>query len=142
MTSLTRKQVADAAGVTIEAVRFYEREGVIADPPRTASGYRQYPADTVGRIRFIKKAQRLGFTLPEIKELLALQLSPRTTPADVRAQAQRKIQDIQTRIETLQQIKTTLEHLVHACQGQGPLSECPILEALARYDTILEGHTP
>lgn len=130
MKGLTRKQVADASGVTIEAVRFYEKEGLIAEPPRTESGYRQYPQEAVMQIRFVKRAQTLGFTLPEIKELFALRLSSEATPADIRARTLRKIEDIDSKIQTLQQMKTTLTHLAEACHGEGELSECPILEAL------------
>ena len=80
MTTLTRKQLADQSGVGLETLRYYEREGLILEPPRTESGYRQYPLETAKRIRFIKRAQGLGFTLPEVKELLSLRVTPGTTP--------------------------------------------------------------
>lgn len=127
---LTIKQAATLAGVGIETVRFYEREGLIPKPPRTESGYRQYPQETVARIRFIKRAQNLGFSLPEISELLSLRVDPKTTPADIRQRAKQKIGDIDAKIRALQQMKKTLKHITDACHGNGPLSECPILEAL------------
>ncbi len=130
MKPLTRKQVADAAQVTIEAVRFYEKEVLIAEPPRTEAGYRQYPADTVKRLRFIKRAQSLGFSLPEIRELLALRVDPETTAADIRHRAQQKIQEIEQKIQALHSMKLALERITETCHGSGLASECPILDAL------------
>lgn len=130
MKGLTRKQVADTAGVTIEAVRFYEREGIIQEPPRTEAGYRQYPQEAIIRIRSVKRAQSLGFSLPEIRELLSLRLSPDTSVADIHQQALRKIVEIDAKIRTLQQMKRTLKTLTEACQGEGTLSDCPILASL------------
>ncbi len=132
MQGLTRKQVADHAGVTIEAVRFYEREGLIEEPPRTEANYRKYPEDTIKRIRFIKRAQNLGFTLPEVKELLSLRMSAETTPADIRQRAVAKIEDIESKIQALQSMKRILKEITEACHGVGPLSDCPILEALEK----------
>lgn len=132
MSGFTRKQVADKAGVTIEAVRFYEREGFIEEPPRTDAGYRQYPQNTIIRIRFIKRAQNLGFSLPEIRELLSLRLSPDTTAADIRERAIAKIADIEAKIHTLQSMKQVLANVTEACHDHGPLSDCPILETLEK----------
>lgn len=130
MSHLTRKQVAEAAGITIEAVRFYEKEALILEPPRTNAGYRQYPLDTVRRIRFIKRAQGLGFSLPEIKDILALRIDPQTTVADIRLKAQNKIQHIEEKIQSLQAMRKALQSITQLCHGNGPVSECPILEAL------------
>lgn len=130
MQGLTRKQVADNAGVTIEAVRFYEREGLIEEPPRTEANYRKYPDDAIKRIRFIKRAQSLGFSLPEIKELLSLKMSPETTPADFRQRTVMKIADIDEKIRTLQNMKRVLEDITEACHGKGDLNDCPILASL------------
>lgn len=127
---MTIKKTAQLAGVGVETVRFYERENLIPAPPRTESGYRQYPPEAVDRIRFIKRAQGLGFSLPEIRDLLSLTLAHGTTAADIRARAQRKIADIDQKIETLQRMRSSLERVTRACQGHGPLEECPILEAL------------
>ena len=132
MPGFTRKQIADRARVTIEAVRFYEREALIEEPPRTESGYRQYPTEAIQRIRFIKRAQGLGFSLPEIRELLSLRLSPETRPADIKDRANRKIRDIEEKIETLQQMKAALVEMTDACHEVGPLSDCPILKALEK----------
>jgi MerR family mercuric resistance operon transcriptional regulator len=130
MKPLTIGQVANRAGVGIETVRFYEREGLLEEPARRESGYRQYEADVVARLRFIKRAKELGFSLKEIKELLALRVDPTTTCAEVRSKAQAKVADIKEKIETLQRMKKALVKLTRTCSGQGPVSECPILDAL------------
>lgn len=130
MGSLTIGKVARQAGVGVETVRFYEREGVIDEPPRRMSGYRQYPPETVARIRFVRRAKELGFTLKEIKELLLLRASPDSRCADVRERALAKVQDIQQRVRDLQKMEKALKRLMAACSGRGPLTECPILEAL------------
>lgn len=130
MKSLTIGQVADGAGVGVETIRFYERRGLIPEPPRSASGYRQFPEKTVPRIRFIKRAQRLGFTLKEIKELLFLRASPESDCADIRKRARAKISDIEEKLEDLWRMKDALEKLTAACEGEGPVTECPILDAL------------
>ena len=130
MKPLTIGAVARQAGVGVETIRFYEREGLIADPPRRESGYRQYPPDTVDRLLFIKRAKDVGFSLREIRELLELRLSPDATAADIRKRTMVKIDDIADKIRCLQRMKQTLEKLTAACNGSGPVSECPILQAL------------
>jgi len=123
-------QVAERSGIGIETVRFYERKGLIAEPPRTDSGYRQYPEDVVVRLRFIRRAKELGFALKEISELLSLRVNPDTTCVDVRKQTEFKISDVEEKIRALRRIKTALKKLAASCVGTGPASECPILEAL------------
>ena len=130
MKALTIGQVARHAGVGIETVRFYERQGLLEEPARKQSGYRQYPEDVVARLRFIKRAKELGFSLKEIKELLALRVDPTTTCAEVRSKAAAKIADVEQKIEALQRIRTALVKLTAVCRGRGPTSECPILDAL------------
>jgi MerR family copper efflux transcriptional regulator len=130
MRPLTIGQVARRAGVGIETVRFYEREGLLEEPARRDSGYRQYEEDVVARLRFIKRSKELGFSLKEIKELLALRVDPTTTCAEVKSRAEAKIADIEEKINTLQRMKKALKKLTQTCSGQGPTSECPILEAL------------
>jgi len=130
MESLTIGKVARLAEVGVETVRFYEREGLIDKPPRRASGYRQYPEETVHRLRFIRRAKELGFTLKEIKELLALRIEPETTCVDIRHRAETKISDIEEKIRTLIRMKEALMKLTLACSGRGPVSKCPILEAM------------
>lgn len=130
MKPLRIGQVAGEVGIGVETIRFYERQGLVAPPPRSAAGYREYPPTVVARFRFIKRAKELGFTLREIKELLSLRLDPATTCADVKGRAEAKITDIETRIQGLRKIKKALVKLTAACSGQGTRSECPILEAL------------
>ena len=98
MQTLTIGQVARQAGIGGETVRFYEREGLLAAPARRASGYREFDLDAISQLKFIKQAQGLGFTLREIKELLALKLDPKSTRAQVREQAEAKVADIERRI--------------------------------------------
>ncbi len=134
MECLTIGQVAKRAGVGVETLRFYEREGLIAEPARRPSGYRQYPLEAVKRVRFIRHAKELGFTLKEILELLDLRVDPQSTCADVRNRAEHKIADIEQRIANLKRMKTALSRLASRCRGQGPTSNCPILEELDRED--------
>jgi MerR family copper efflux transcriptional regulator len=135
MSALTIGRVAQLASVGVETIRFYEREGLITVPPRAAFGYRHYPLDTVARLRFIKRAKELGFSLKEVKELLSLRVSPEVTCEDVRARAEAKIADIEDKIRQLQRMRRALVRLAETCQGSGPVSECPILESLALEET-------
>lgn len=125
-------QVAKSAGIGVETVRFYEKAGLLPAPPRKASGYRQYPADTVERIRFVQAAKRIGFTLKEIRELLSLRVSKRRTCSDVKQRATTKIADIDARIAELQRVRAALVHLAATCTGSGSTSACPLLDALER----------
>jgi len=130
MQRLTIGQVARQAGVKVETIKFYERQGLIEQPPRPASGYRMYPPQTGARIRFIRRAQELGFSLKEIGELLSLRFTPETSCAEVKARAEAKIADIERKREALRKMQGALQRLAAACKGVGPVSECPILEAM------------
>ncbi|MDH3390724.1 MAG: heavy metal-responsive transcriptional regulator [Desulfobulbaceae bacterium] len=130
MSGLTIGRLAKQVGLGIETVRFYERQGLIEPPPRTDSNYRIYPEEEVIRLRFIKKAKSLGFTLNEIKELLFIRHDPNATKADIKNRTMNKIEDVKQKISDLTRIKMALENLVSSCDGYGPLEECPILEAL------------
>ncbi len=130
MSYLTIGQLAKKAQVNIETIRYYERRGLIPDPPRRESGYRQYSDDYVGRILFIKRAQGLGFSLKEIYELLSLKVDPGTTCDDIKKLSEVKISEIERKIIELQDIKKALVKLVTLCKGRGPSTECPILDAL------------
>jgi MerR family mercuric resistance operon transcriptional regulator len=135
MQTLTVGQLAKAAHVNIETIRYYERRGLLPEPPRRESGYRQYALDTVARIKFIKRAQELGFSLKEIQELLSLRVNPGTTSADIKRRAEAKLAYIDTKLRDLKKMKAALMKLTAACRGRGPTSECPILDALeARKD--------
>ncbi|MGW8288272.1 MAG: heavy metal-responsive transcriptional regulator [Desulfobulbales bacterium] len=130
MNGLTIGRLAKQVGLGIETVRFYERQGLIEPPPRTDSNYRIYPEEEVARLRFIKKAKSLGFTLNEIKELMFVRHDPHATKADIKSRTLAKIEDIEEKIGDLTRIKTALEHLASSCDGHGSLEECPILKAL------------
>lgn len=130
MRPLTIGQLARLGGVGVETVRFYERQGLLAEPARKESGYRQYAEDVVARLRFIRRAKDLGFSLKEIAELLALRFESDTSCAEVREKAAAKIADIEAKIESLQRMKAALMTVTSQCSGRGPTSECPILDAL------------
>jgi len=130
MNGLTIGKVAKSAGLGIETVRFYEREGLITPLARTESNYRLYADDGIVRLRFIKRAKTLGFTLREIKELLFLRADPDATKEDVKVQIEEKIDDIKKRIRDLKKIQKILETLDSSCDGHGSAEECPILAAL------------
>lgn len=132
MNSLKTGQLANEAGVNVETLRFYEREGLLPEPPRRVSGYREYPADAVKRIRFIQRAKELGFTLREIKGLLQLRVDPDTTCAEVREQAAEKIADVKQKISDLKRIERALNKLMNSCRGNGPVDDCPILKHLEK----------
>ena len=127
---MTISQVARLAGVGVETVRFYEREGLTPQPVRPDSGYRDYPPETVSRIQFIRRAKELGFSLKQIGELLTLSGEPTSSCADVKRQAEAKIDEIEGRIANLLRMKRALGQVAERCSGDGPRERCPILDAL------------
>lgn len=127
---LTISRLAQLGGVNLETIRYYERQGLLPAPPRTAAGYRVFPREAARRLRFIKRAQELGFSLSEIGELLGLRIKPGANRADMRMRAEAKITNIEQKIRSLQAMKETLRQLTERCDGCGPLAECPILESL------------
>jgi len=122
--------VAERGGVNLQTIRYYERERLLPEPPRLASGYRMFPESAVRRVRFIKRAQELGFSLAEIRELLSLRENADAGAQDMRQRAKAKVADINEKIRTLRAMKDALNALAESCPGCGPLSECPILDAL------------
>ena len=128
---ITTSELAKRGGVNLETIRYYERVGLLPKPPRSGAGYRQFSPESVRRVRFIKRAQELGFSLKEIKELLALRIAAGSTRAEVRKRAEAKIADIEGKVQHLRAMKKTLVRLVETCCGSGPASECPILESLS-----------
>ncbi len=129
-TTMTIGKVAKETALGIETIRFYERQGLIPDPPRRRSGYRQYPEETVERLLFIKRAKQLGFSLKEIAELLALRVDPDTSAGSIKKRVEEKIQDVEGRIRSLRRMRKALVELDESCCGCGPTSECPILDAM------------
>lgn len=130
-------EVAAKAGVGIDTLRYYERRGLLAEPARRESGYREYPNDTVRVIRFIKRAQNLGFTLDEIEELLALRGADGKSRRRVRAVAEAKMKDIDEKLARLQSMRSALYSLIETCACGRGKPTCPILEALD--DVPLDG---
>ncbi len=135
MKSMTTGQVAKQANVNIETIRYYERRGLIPEPPRRESGYRQYPHDAIRRLQFIKRAQELGFSLKEIGELLSLRVNLQASSVDIKRRVDAKITGIDARIRDLKGMKGALMKLASACSGRGPTSECPILDALESQES-------
>lgn len=123
--------LARRAGVGVETVRFYERKGLVEQPAKPRDGgFRTYPRDAVQRIRFIRQAQELGFSLRETGELLALKAIASSNCADVRDRARSKLEDVHRKIDQLDRIKGALEQLIDACPGEGALRSCSIIEFL------------
>ena len=130
MNRLTRGKLAREGGVNIATIRYYEKLGLLPEPPRSNAGYRMFSPESVKRVRFIKNAQELGFALKEIKELLDLRVTPEAIAADVRSLVEEKIANISDKIQRLRAIEKSLKILVNTCRCDGALSECPILESL------------
>jgi len=129
-------QLAQRAAVNLQTIRYYEREGLLPEPPRLSSGYRLYTDSMVRRVRFIKRAQEIGFSLAEIRELLSLRADERRERNEVRAIAQAKIADIEDKMRTLKAMKTVLNRLTERSSGCGPASECPILESIDSEEVL------
>ncbi len=138
---LTRSQVAGQVGLDIETLRFYERQGLIEEPPRSVSGYRQYSRQDIERLRFIKRAKELGFSLKEIGGLIALQETPDASGADIRAQAKEKLLAIEQKIRDLTAMKEALETLTKACLDQVATDACPIMDVLTGKEVAYGGKT-
>lgn len=131
MSSFTIGEVARRAGVAIDTVRYYERSHLLPEPERRASGYRQYVPDDVNRLCFIRRAKALGFSLDEIRDLLALSTDRERGVKGVKARAQVRLAELESRIVEMQRIHRGLMTLIDACPGRGALESCPILAALA-----------
>jgi len=129
-------ELAERAAVNQQTIRYYEREGLLPEPPRRDSGYRMFPENAVRRVRFIKRAQEIGFSLGEIRELLSLRIDSRRESRDVRALTEAKMADIDGKIRTLKAMKTALHRLTERCSGCGPANECPILESIDSEEVL------
>lgn len=142
MTTLTRGQLARACGVGPETIRFYERQGLIPEAPRSRSGYRRFGESAVNRLRFIRRAKSLGFSLPEIRELLALQDDPGGDRGRVKQITETKLREIEAKIADLESMRAALADLADQCSGHGPVSGCPIIETLADVAAPAPGDAP
>lgn len=123
--------LAQRADVGIDTIRYYEREGVIPPATRRESGYREYGDGDVVRLRFVRRAKQLGFTLPEIRDLLGLTATASDDMAGLNQRAQAKLDDVNMRIDELARVRDALRQLVTACPGHGALENCPIMAALS-----------
>ncbi len=128
-------ELAILAEVGIDTVRYYERQGLLPEPSRQASGYRRYDQSDVARLRFVRRAKALGFTLVEIRELLTLSTRPEDDMGSLKAAATAKLSDVESKLTELTRIRDGLRTLVASCPGHGALKQCPILNALAEDDT-------
>jgi MerR family copper efflux transcriptional regulator len=129
--ALTIGRAAQQAGVNVETIRFYERRGLIEQPPK-GHGFRIYPPETVARICFIRRAQQVGFSLREIDELLSLRADPGSDCAHVRERAMAKVEEVNRKIAELERVRSALEKVIASCPGRGALQSCSILEALEK----------
>lgn len=123
--------IADATGIGIQSIRFYERQGLLPNPPRRPSGYRVYSPEIIRRVLFIKRAKELGFSLKEISELLFLDDSDEATAKDVKQLTDKKLIDLKEKIRSLRRMQRALQRLADDCPGSGPKSCCSILGSLA-----------
>lgn len=130
MTTLSIGELANKGKVHLETIRYYEREGLMRPPQRTSSGHRAYAPGDVLQLHFIKHSQALGFTLTEIKELLALKVAPNQPCIDVVHQLEAKALEVKAKIAHLQAIERTLVNMQSSCEGRCSMSECPILKSL------------
>ena len=140
MSALTIGTAAREAGVNVETVRFYERRGLI-ERPLKGEGYRAYTSEQIARIRFIKEAQQIGFSLSEIGDLLALRADPAADCSEVRRQAVAKLDEVHRKIDQLRAMGAALETLIEACPGRGGLQACSIMDALALRASRSAGKT-
>ncbi|MFQ5451637.1 MAG: MerR family transcriptional regulator [Nitrospinaceae bacterium] len=129
MRNFTRGDLAEKCGVNIEALRYYEKRGLIDPPPRSAAGYRLYSMEDAVKIRFIKNAQKLGFTLNEIMELLQLRIHKNESCESVMDKAQNKLEEVESKIQGLKSLKKVLKQMIRQCEESTPTSDCPILSS-------------
>lgn len=130
MSAHTIGEVAKRAGIGVETVRFYERKGLVEPPPRSEAGYRLYPDEAISRLRFVRRAKDLGFTLDQIGTLLDLRVGADTPCDDVRALASERLADVENKLMQLQRIAAVLQQVVETCDANGRTGDCPILDSL------------
>lgn len=132
------REVANLAGVNTQTLRYYERRGLLAEPPRSAAGYRDYPSSAVGLLRFVKRAQELGFSLAEAEELLALADGGPDSCDAARALARSHIAELDRKIADLQRMRTSLGALVATCERSRAERSCPLLDAIESNAPLTE----
>lgn len=142
MADFTIGKLSRALKVRPDTIRYYERNGLLPEPSRSAAGYRTYGQVDVERVRFIRKAQHLGFTLREIATLLALRASDKARSTDVLAITEQKITETEARMVDLSRIKTALTSLAAECTVDIPAADCPIIAHLASLSVPAEAAVP
>lgn len=130
MDGITTGELAEKADVNVQTVRYYERRGLLPEPPRTESGYRQYGLEDVRRLRFIRRAQELGFTLDEIAGLLDLRVDRREECDAVERQAREVVDRVEGQMADLRSIRDALTELIRKCREAEATEPCPILSAI------------
>ena len=133
-SSMTRGLLARHAGIGVETVRYYESIGLLDEPRRTQAGYRLYEEGDLSRLRFIRRAKQLGFSLNDIRELIALRLDEGSDCSEVEHRAELRLADINERIRDLQRVQRGLEKLIDFCRANPVKQDCPILEILESED--------
>ena len=138
MQAMTISKIARATDVGVETIRFYERKGLIERPVKPfAGGYRIYPDETARRIKFIRRAQEIGFSLREIEELLSLRADPTKDCSEVRHKATEKLKQVDQKIAHLESMRSALQAVIETCPGSGAIKACSILEELSSQDLNL-----
>src|SRR3954449_4548964 len=127
MTMMKIGEIAKRSGIGIETIRYYEREGLLLEPERRPSGYRQYDESSVERLEYISRAKELGFTLAEIRELLELSFAAHAGCDHIRQRAEVKITDIEIKIRSLQKMRRSLRSIVHQCKTKDSPHDCPLV---------------
>ena len=141
VTDLRIGELAKRSGITVETVRYYERRGLLAKPRRLVSGYRSFPPEAIRRIRFVRRARELGFSLNEIAELLSLRVRKGARCQLVRSTAERRRRDVESKIARLTAVHAALAKLIAACSEQSATDDCPILAALEGEQDWVERET-
>lgn len=129
----TTSQVAKEANVNIETIRYYERNGLIVEPERNESGYRQYTGEDIGRIKFIKLSQELGFSLKEISQILSMRADNKLNCSVTLNLSEKKIHEIDEKINKLNEMKSLLKSFIKTCCEEPSDSECPIVEEYMKF---------
>ena len=127
--------LAGKAGVAVDTVRYYERQGLLPEPARRPSGYRDYGDDELQQLRFVRRCKALGFTLEETRELLRLNADPNADRAEVRALTERRLADVNEKLRELQLLRDSLTELADSCSGHGTLEACPIIHRVLGTNT-------
>ena len=135
MRAMRTGEVAEQSGVNIETLRYYERRGLLQPPPRQPSGYREYTTDAVRIVRFVKRAQELGFTLEEVESLLDLAAGGPRRCESARAVASQRLADLDAKMRSLRAMQRSLQRLIATCEQPRSRRDCPLLETLSG-DTV------